>query len=88
MVELTVNLPESVAEKFGDTPALAARHLLESAAVEGYRSRKLSRHQVREMLGLSWVETEAFLSEHGCPLDYSLDDLEEDRQTLALLARK
>lgn len=83
MVEITVKLPEEVARRFGNTPQLAAGQFMESAAVEGYRSRRLSRGQVREMLGLSWHETEELLAKHDCARHYTLEDLEADRQTLA-----
>jgi hypothetical protein len=82
-VELTLTLPENVAKIFGKTPDLAARHILESAAVEGYRSGRLSHHQVREMLELSWRQTEEFLAAHNCLLRYSISDLEEDRRNFA-----
>jgi predicted HTH domain antitoxin len=85
MVEITVRLSEVVAGRFGETPELAVRKLLEAAAVEGYRTSRLSRGQVREMLGLSWHETEEFLAKHGCFRHYTADDLTEDRQTLAEL---
>lgn len=85
MIELMVKLPEEVAGRFGPTPEIAARQLLESAAVEGYRSNRLSRGQVREMLRLDWQETEAFLANHDCPRHYSPSDLDDDRATLAKL---
>lgn len=85
MVEITVKLPEDVAGRFGPTPDAAARQLLESAAVEGYRSKRLSRGQVREMLHLGWHETEAFLASHDCPRHYSPSDLDDDLATLAEL---
>jgi hypothetical protein len=85
MVEIMVNLPENVAGRFGRTPEAAARQLLESAAIEGYRSQRLSRGQVREMLGFNWQETERFLAQHDCFRHYTLAELEEDRQTLAKL---
>ena len=85
MVEIMVKLPENVAGRFGPTPEAAARQLLESAAIEGYRSKRLSRGQVREMLRLNWHETEAFLASHDCPRHYSPSDLEDDRATLAKL---
>ncbi len=85
MVELMVKLPEQIAGRFGDTPESAARQLLESAAVEGYRAQRLSRGEVREMLSLTWQETEAFLAAHDCRRHYSLSDLDEDRATLARL---
>lgn len=88
MVEIMVKLPENVAERFGNTRQAAARQLLESAAVEGYRSQRLSRGKVREMLGLSWQETEEFLAKHDCVRHYTLEDLESDRKTLANLPER
>jgi hypothetical protein len=55
---------------------------LEQAAVEGYRSRELSRGQVDRRLHLDWEETEAFLTKHQCDRHYDLDDLERDRENL------
>lgn len=85
MVEIMVKLPETVAGRFGNTPEAAGRQLLESAAVEGYRSGRLSRGQVREMLRLNWQETEEFLAKHDCVRHYSTSDLDEDLETLAKL---
>jgi predicted HTH domain antitoxin len=82
MVELTVKVPENIARKLGETTEAAARELLEDAAAEGYRSGRFSRRQVREMLHLSWYETEEFLARHDCPLGYTVRDLEKDRETL------
>jgi len=84
MVEITVNLPDNVVGSFGSTPQVAALRLLESAAAEGYRSRRISRGQVREMLGLSWQETEEFLAAHDCVRHYTLQDLNDDRTALAV----
>jgi predicted HTH domain antitoxin len=85
MLEVTLSITDAVAAKFGGEPDAVARQLLEAAAVEGYRSERLSRGQVREQLGLSWHETEQFLADHGCFRHYTLEDLEEDRRTLANL---
>lgn len=85
MIEITVRLPNEVAACLGKTPEAAARQLLESAAVEGYRSQRLSRGQVREMLELDWQGTEDFLARHDCVRHYSLADLEDDRRTLSRL---
>ena len=58
----------------GDIP----RRILEAVAVEGYRSKELSRGPVSELLGLNFRETEAFLKEHEANLHYSKEDLEHD----------
>jgi hypothetical protein len=85
MVKILVQLPENVAGRFGNTPEAAGRQLLESAAAAGYRSGRLSRSEVREMLGFSWHETEQFLAAHDCPRHYSISDLDDDRRTLSEL---
>lgn len=82
-MEILLQLPESVAARFGNSPEEASRQLLENAAVEGYRSRQLSRGQVRELLHLDWHETEEFLAKHGCFRHYSETDLAEDLEALA-----
>lgn len=82
MIEVTVQLPEKLAQSLGDTPDRRARRLLENAVIEEYRSGRLSRRQVGEALGLDYWQTEDFFAEHKVPLNYSLADLEADRATL------
>lgn len=83
---ITLEIPEPIARHLGDSPGAVARQVLEQAALEGYRSGKLSHFQVRTMMGFdSWAETEQFLRSHGVPLNYTLADLEEDRVNLAKL---
>jgi predicted HTH domain antitoxin len=77
---VTVDVPENVARSLGEQPEAVGRQLLEQAAIEGYRSQRISRGQVREMLGLSWYGTEEFLAKHGCVRPYTSQDLEEDWQ--------
>ncbi len=88
MVEISVKLPDHVAERFGNNPQMAARKLLESAALESYRSHLLSRGQIRAMLGLNWQQTEDFLALHCCERHYTKADLEDDAQTLSSLPAK
>ncbi|MBI1898860.1 MAG: UPF0175 family protein [Acidobacteria bacterium] len=78
-MKVTVDLPEDIATGLGTSQEQLARVLLESAAIEGYRSKMLSEEQVRRMLGLeSRLEVHQFLKIHGVPLNYSVDDLEHD----------
>lgn len=88
MVEVTVKLPDNVARTFGETPESMGRHLLENAAIEEYRSGRLSHRQVGEMLSLDYWQAERFLTEHRVPLNYSLADLEADRATLDRILHK
>jgi predicted HTH domain antitoxin len=81
-VPVTVNIPGDIARQYGRDPKQIARHLLEQAAVEGYRTQEISRGQVAQMLRLDWAETEEFLAQHHCDRHYDLDDLKADRQNL------
>ena len=81
-MQVTVKMPDQVARQWGETPDAVGRHVLEDAAIEGYRAARLSQRQVGTMLGLDYWQTEAFLRERGVPLNYSTADLEADNATL------
>ncbi len=88
-MEVTINLPEDVAQSFLAGGDSIEREVLEATAVEGYREGKLSQAQVRRMLGFANdMETDAFLKARNVPLDYSIEDLEQDRRTLDKLFSK
>ena len=82
MVEITINLPDMLAHAFGAAPEARAQRLTEDAAIEEYRTGRLSQRQVGEMLGLDYWQTERFLTERKVPLNYSLGDLQADSATL------
>jgi hypothetical protein len=81
-MQITLELPEDIAEglesKWKDLPRAA----LESLALEAYRSRALTAAQLRRLLGFQTrIEVDAFLKEHEI-FDYSAADFEQDRETL------
>lgn len=58
-----------------------SRAALESIAVEAYRERKLSAAQLQQILGFeNRLEVDGFLKQHGVELEYTLDDLEQNRE--------
>ncbi len=81
-MQVTVELPDQVARQWGETPDAIGRHVMEDAAIEGYRGGRLSHRQVGAMLGFDYWQAEAFLKERGVPLNYSAADLEADNATL------
>lgn len=81
-MQVTVELPDQVARQWGETPDAVGRHVMEDAAIEGYRTGRLSQRQVGAALGLDYWQTEAFLKERGVPLNYSAADLDADNATL------
>jgi hypothetical protein len=81
-MQVTVKMPDQVARQWGETPDAVGRHVMEDAAVEGYRAGRLSHRQVGEMLGLDYWQTEVFLKDRRVVLNYSAADLEADKATL------
>jgi predicted HTH domain antitoxin len=81
-MQVIVQLPDQIARQWGDSPDSVGRHVMEDAAIEGYRAGRLSHRQTGEMLGLDYWQTEAFLKQRGVPLNYSAADLEADTLTL------
>ncbi len=86
-MELKIELPDDIEQRlegeWGDVP----RHALETLAIEGYRARALSRAQVRRMLGFETrVQADEFLSRHGVPFDYEVEDFEHDAEAGRYLA--
>ena len=81
-MRVTIEIPDAVVAQLKLNGRSVSRELLEAFAVEGYRTEKLSRGQISELLGLNYWETEEFLRQHGAFLHYDLSDLEQDRKTL------
>jgi len=87
-MEITINLPEDVANVFLADGENLEREILEATALEGYRAGRLSHAQVGRMLNLNRFEVDAFLKTHDLPLNYTVEDLEADRRTLDKLFSK
>jgi predicted HTH domain antitoxin len=82
-MEVTINLPEDVAQRFLANGESLEREVLEATALEGYREGKLSQAQVRRMLGFATdMQVDDFLKKHNVFLNYTIEDLEQDQKTL------
>lgn len=75
---ITVEFPDAVASILFVHGGDPARTILETMALEGYRSGKLGENALSRLLGISRLEVHAFLKEHDVPLQYSMEDLEHD----------
>ena len=88
-VAITVELPESIAERLNNSKMDLSRTALEAIALEAYRSDRLTGFQVMEMLCLETrLELDAFLKEHRIELEYSFEDLEREHTDLDFLLKK
>jgi Uncharacterised protein family (UPF0175) len=86
-MEVTVELPDDIAKHLGEANKVP-RQMLEAFAAEAYRGQKLSRHQLSQLLGLDYWQTEEFLTQHEARRPFTLADLETDRRSLASLPQK
>ncbi len=60
------------------------RAAVEALAIQGYRAGKLTAGEVARILGLETsIVAQAWLSQHGVELNYSVEDLHADRESLA-----
>jgi hypothetical protein len=86
-MQVTVEIPDDMAQRLTPPGQDPARTTLEAVAIEGYRSGALTALQTRRLLGFETrYELDGFLKEHNVwEHAYSLEDLVWDRQTLRLL---
>lgn len=86
-MNISVEIPEQVFRSGGQD---AARQILETVALEGFKSGKLTVYQVRRILGYDTrFEVHTFLASHNVPwVDYPVEDLERERETLKELLGK
>lgn len=88
-MQVVVNIPDAVAKQLAEEQQDPARALIEGLAVDGYRSGRLSRGQVAEMLGLSFHQAEKWFVEKKLPRNYGMQEFEQDLQTIdELFGRK
>ena len=85
-MQITLELPEEIVQElrsslWEDLP----RAVIESLALEAYRSRALTAAQLRRLLGFETrMQVDAFLKKHDV-YDFTVTDFEQDRETLCEL---
>jgi len=82
---IRIHLPEDIADALGAGRDVS-RAALESLALDGYRTERLSEEQVRRLLGFrSRFQVHEFLKQHGTYLNFSEEDLAADLESARLL---
>ena len=80
-MEITVKLPDEVAEGLGEKSDVP-RRVLEALVLQRYLSEEISLSRLAELLGLHRAEAEDFLDRNNARLPYTREMLEEDRRNL------
>ncbi len=84
-MEVTVQIPDDLASQMGTGTDLP-RRALEALAAEEYKRDRLSRADLRRLLGFeTGDQIDEFLKQHEVFEDYTLEELDRERQGLQRL---
>jgi hypothetical protein len=85
-MNVTVEIPDEVAQRLKAAGGDLSRRALEALALEEYKLGRLSRPELRRLLGFATrAELDAFFKAHEVFGTYTPADLERDRQDLRRL---
>ena len=86
-MELTVHIPDDIAERLGDCVNEGlSRRALEALLAEEYRLGRLNKPDLRRLLGFETsYEIDGFLKAHNVYEDYTMEDFEREREALKSL---
>jgi len=85
-MNVTVRIPDELAARLAAEGGDLERRALEGFAVAEYQAGRLTAFELRELLDIpTRYELDGFLKARGVFEDYTLEDLERDRQTLERL---
>ncbi len=82
-MQIKIDIPEAIGQQLIAQWGNVSQRAKEALAIEAYRTGSLTSAQIQSLLNLSsrW-EVEEFLKNSQAYLDYTEEDLEQDRQTL------
>ncbi|HYI97641.1 MAG TPA: UPF0175 family protein [Bryobacteraceae bacterium] len=87
-MEITLDLPEDLAQRFAADKEGLSRAALEALALEGLRSAKLSTAQARRLLGFqSRYEMDLFLKAHKVYIPITVQDVARDSETAIIFTK-
>jgi hypothetical protein len=83
---VALDIPDALSSALAEPGQDLGRPIIEAAALEAYRERKISAAQLRELLGFATRdELDGFLNDRGVWIEYDIDDLARDRETHNIL---
>jgi hypothetical protein len=82
-MNVVLHIPDEVAEQLGEG---VERQALEALALEAYRTERLSKAELRRLLGFATrYEVDGFLKAHDVYDPYTIEDLEREREAFRRL---
>ena len=85
-MDVTVHIPDDLACHMAEAGGDLSRRALEGLALKEYKSGHLTDPELRRLLGFGTrYELDGFLKAHGVYEDYTMEDLEREREDLRRL---
>jgi hypothetical protein len=85
-MELTLHIPDDVAERLAASGSDLSRRALEAFSLEEYRAGRLTEPQLRQILGFETRDAlDGFLKSHQVWLNFTSEDLDRERAALRRL---
>ncbi len=83
-MELTLQISDELVAHLGGEAVHSEleRRALEAFALEEYKADRISKVQLRKMLGLERIELDGFFKEHKVYEEYTMEDFEREQQAL------
>ena len=81
-MEVTVQIPDEIANRVTASGVDLARRTLENFALEEFRAERITKVELRKMLGLERIELDGFFKAHGVHEEYTMEDFERERRAL------
>lgn len=85
-MELTIQIPDELARDLTADASDLSRRALEGFALEEYKSGRLTKRALRQLLGFATGDQlDGFLKAHDVWIDYTIEDLQREREGLRRL---
>ncbi len=85
-MNLTVEIPDDLANRLGAAGVDLSRRALEAFALEEYRNERISKAELRRLLGIqSRYELDGFLKAHDVWIEYNIEDFRRETKALERL---
>jgi hypothetical protein len=85
-MDVTVHIPDDLASRLSATGSDLSRRALEALALEEFKSGHLTKPELRQLLGYETrAALDGFLKAHAVFEEYSLEDLDREREGLERL---